>query len=550
MTLNWTASLLASAPRVMSRLRFATSRVLCPPSERERQLEAELRKFSRAVEQSPSTVMITDLDGNIEYVNPKFTELTGYTLDEVRGRNPRFLKSGHTPPEEYARLWQTISQGGEWRGELYNVKKNGDHYWESALMAPIKDANGRITHYIALKEDITARKAAEGALHAHADTLERRIAERTADLDRERALLRAILDAMGEGVLYVEGDTIVYGNRALAEILGLTAESVTSGDMPALYGRVVRDGPTYSRLRADLDDVLSHSPIWSGDLGLVRPDGTPVDIAVVTAQVSGVAGEPLGRVTVLRDISREKNLQEQRERFLSHAAHELRTPLSNFKTRLYLLRRQPERLFAHLAVMEHVTDEINRLVEDLLDIFRLQRDSTDLQFEPVDLSALVRELTTLCAADAEQQQVTLRVLVDDAPVSVCADEYRLRQALVRLVTSALHTAGTDGTVEVALTLWQGAEGERAVVRVRDNGLGLPADQLAHVFDPFYRATEGTGGNGVSLGLTLARQIIELHAGQIMAERAVERGTVFTISLPVCEGCPESCASDVVAAGAG
>ena len=550
MMLNRTASLPASARRVMWRLRLAASRLLCPPSERERQLEAELRKFSRAVEQSPSTVMITDLDGNIEYVNPKFTELTGYTLDEVRGRNPRFLKSGHTPPEEYARLWQTISQGGEWRGELYNVKKNGEHYWESALMAPIKDADGRITHYIALKEDITARKAAEGALHAHADMLERRIVERTADLDRERALLRAILDAMGEGVLYVEGDTIVYGNRALAEILGLPVESVTSGDMPALYGRVVRDGPSYSRLRADLDDVLTHSPTWSGDLKLLRPDGTPVDIAVVTAQVSDVAGDPLGRVTVLRDISREKALQEQRERFLSHAAHELRTPLSNFKTRLYLLRRQPERLFAHLAVMEHVTDEINRLVEDLLDIFRLQRDSTDLQFEPVDLDALVRELTALCAADAEQQRVTLRVVVDDAPVSLCADEYRLRQALVRLVSNALHTAGMDGTVEVALTLRQGAEGERAIVRVRDNGLGLPPDQLAHVFDPFYRATEGAGGNGVSLGLTLARQIIELHAGQITAESAVERGTVFTVWLPVCEGCPESCASDAVAAGAG
>ena len=102
------------------------------------------------------------------------------------------------------------------RGELYNVKKNGEHYWESALMAPIKDADGRITHYISLKEDITARKAVEDALRAHADELERRVEMRTADLDRERALMRAILDAMGEGVMYVQGTTIFTAN-ALAE---------------------------------------------------------------------------------------------------------------------------------------------------------------------------------------------------------------------------------------------------------------------------------------------------------------------------------------------
>jgi len=547
--LNIDLPLLASARRVIARLRLAASRWLCPPSERERQLESELRKFFRAVEQSPSTVMITDLEGNIEYVNPKFTELTGYTLDEVRGRNPRFLKSGHTPPEEYARMWQTISQGGEWRGELYNVKKNGEHYWESALMAPIKDASGQITHYISLKEDITARKAAEDALRAHAEGLERRVAERTTDLERERALLRAILDAMGEGVLYVEGDTIVYGNRALAEIMGLPAERLTGGSLSALYADYVRGGPPFERLRAELDEALDRSPTWSGELVMSRPDGTQVEIALVTAQVNDVTGAPLGRVSVLRDVSRERNLQEQRERFLRHAAHELRTPLSNFKTRLYLLRRQPERLFAHLAVMERVTDEINQLVEDLLDIFRLQRDSTELQPEPLDLGVVVRDLPSLCAAEAEEMQAELSVIMSDAPVFVCADDVRLRQALVRLVTSALQTAGQGGRVEVALMERRNGDRRWALVRVRDNGATLSPDELAHVFDPFYRATEGAGGNGASLGLTLARQIIELHAGQITVESAAERGTVYNVWLPLCEDCPENCTSAVLAAGA-
>ncbi len=132
-----------------------------------RQLQQQgdlLRKLSRAVEQSPSSVVITDLKGNIEYVNPKFTTLTGYTLDEVRGQNPRILKSGHTSDAAYAEMWRTISAGGEWRGEFLNKKKNGDLYWEAASLSPIRDANGQITHYLAVKEDITTRKQAEGDL--------------------------------------------------------------------------------------------------------------------------------------------------------------------------------------------------------------------------------------------------------------------------------------------------------------------------------------------------------------------------------------------------
>jgi len=189
------------------------------------------------------------------------------------------------------------------------------------------------------------------------------------------------------------------------------------------------------------------------------------------------------------------------------------------------------------------------LVEDLLDIFRLQRDASELQPEPLDVGALVRDLSARAAADVAEQQAELRVVTGDAPVYVCGDEFRLQQALARLVTNALHTAGVGGLVEVALTVSYDTNGGWAVIRVRDNGSGLPPDQLAHIFDPFYRATEGAGGNGASLGLTLARQIIELHAGQITVETAAERGTVYNVWLPLCEDCPENCTSAVLAAGA-
>ena len=129
-----------------------------------KQAEEQVRMLSRAVEQSPACVVITDPQGSIEYVNPKFTQLTGYTLEEALGKNPRLLKSGLTPAATYRQLWDTVLRGGEWHGEFANKKKNGDLYWESASITPIKDSQGLITHLVAVKEDITERKRAEAEL--------------------------------------------------------------------------------------------------------------------------------------------------------------------------------------------------------------------------------------------------------------------------------------------------------------------------------------------------------------------------------------------------
>lgn len=150
-----------------------------------RQDETTLHTLWRAIEQSPVAVVITDADGLIEYANPKFTEVSGYTLDEVRGRNPRIFKSGKTPPEQYKRLWETILAGGEWRGEFYNRRKNGALYWELASISPVRDALGAISHFVAVKEDISDRRQTEDAMRESE-------ARATARADELAALINAV----------------------------------------------------------------------------------------------------------------------------------------------------------------------------------------------------------------------------------------------------------------------------------------------------------------------------------------------------------------------
>jgi len=150
----------------LSRLNSAIERELREARKRvaHRRTVEDLRKLSLAVEQSPATVLITDPNGVIEYVNPKFTELTGYSSHEAIGRTPAILNSGEQPKEFYRELWDTILAGNTWHGEFHNRKKNGDYYWENATISPITDDYGNTTHFIAVKEDITARKAVEQSL--------------------------------------------------------------------------------------------------------------------------------------------------------------------------------------------------------------------------------------------------------------------------------------------------------------------------------------------------------------------------------------------------
>ena len=128
---------------------------------RRHRAEEQVRKLTLAVEQSPASVVITDIEGRIQYVNPKFTSLTGYAFDEVLGQNPRILKSGEHPRQFYEQLWSTILAGREWRAEIHNRKKNGELFWEQSSVSPVRDREGNITHFVAVKEDVTERKRME-----------------------------------------------------------------------------------------------------------------------------------------------------------------------------------------------------------------------------------------------------------------------------------------------------------------------------------------------------------------------------------------------------
>ena len=208
-----------------------------------------LRKLSQAIEQSPVAVMITNLEGNIEYVNPEFCKGTGYSADEVAGKNPRFMKSGQTQTSQFRNMWNTISAGQSWSGELYNRKKNGDLFWENVTISPIKNKQGKTTHYLAIKEDISLRKDYEERLlyQANYDKLTE-LPNRALAYDRlQQAVAGAIRESKRIAVLYMDFDHF----KNINDTLGHEAGDKFLIEMARRLKLCVRDVDTVARLGGD-----------------------------------------------------------------------------------------------------------------------------------------------------------------------------------------------------------------------------------------------------------------------------------------------------------
>lgn len=212
-------------------------------------LESELRIASLAVNQSASSIIITDTNGAIEYVNPAFTDNTGYSLDEVIGINPRILHSGETPTEQYDILWNTLSRGHTWRGEFHNRKKNGELFWEIASVAPVKQKNGNISHYVAIKEDITALKNAEERIRhlANHDVLTG-LPTRRLSMDRFLSYVAiAKRNKMKVAVLFIDID----GFKEVNDSLGHDVGDIVLKEIATRLSSCVREIDTVARVGGD-----------------------------------------------------------------------------------------------------------------------------------------------------------------------------------------------------------------------------------------------------------------------------------------------------------
>ncbi len=261
--------------------------------------EEALRKFSRVIEQTASTVMITDTQGIIEYVNPRFVEVTGYSAQQAIGQRPSLLKSGHTSQEQYAALWRTITDGDVWQGEFYNRRKDGSFYWESAIISPIRDERGRISHFAAVKDDITARKRVEAELV--------RSEERFKRLFRDAPLPLAVVNGEGAAVAL---------NARFVQVFGYTREEVPT--LAEWWTKAFPDADYRARAVGTWTAAMERAPGQEGDIEGLEYRITCKDGTERIMLVSGILLEE-GFLATFFDVTERKRtelvLAEQEARY-------------------------------------------------------------------------------------------------------------------------------------------------------------------------------------------------------------------------------------------
>jgi two-component system phosphate regulon sensor histidine kinase PhoR len=362
--------------------------------------------------------------------------------------------------------------------------------------------------------------------------LEMRVVQRTAELERKNALLQAILDTMGEGVIYTTDGEIHYVNQALADMTGYTIEDLVGQPDTMLQKTTQSHGKGWLITARLADNALER-----GELSFRRKDDSRLWVAVTATRLT-LAGSQ-GRVAIVRDITQEKELEERQKRFIATASHELRTPVTNFMTRLFLLRNQPDKQDEHLAVLEQTASRLKKMVEDLMDVSRFQQGTLPLELQDVTLQALAAEVVKAQEPDAEAKRISLRLDFPAAPLCLLADPNRLVQAMTNLVTNAIHYTPEGGAITVQLASEPDERGGWAVIRVRDNGNGIASEHVPNVFRPFYRGSANGKNPGAGLGLTITKEIVELHGGAISVESELSKGSIFTIKLPLVTPAPQT-----------
>jgi PAS domain S-box-containing protein len=521
-----------------------------------RRAEALLQLWTKALEAAANGVVIAGRDGTIVWLNEAVTALTGYSAPELLGRNLRIFKSGKQDAAFYQNLWQTILAGKVWHDEIINRRKDGSLYSEEMTITPVRDSGGSITHFIAIKQDITERKRAEEEIKRLNEGLERRVAERTAELaaanrelereisDRkmaEKALedlqqrTELILDSAGDGILGLDLEAkCTFANPAAQRMLGYTRDELIGQDVHRLVRHCLPDGalcdPEECGTRAALKRGVVHQ---SEDQIIHRKDGVAFPVDQVATPILE-RGEIVGVVLIFRDVSERRVVEKMKDEFVSVVSHELRTPLTAIRGSLGLLAAglpstlEPSRTRRMLEIAVTNTDRLTRLVNDILDAERLAAGHVDLVRADCTASELMLQAADLMRSMAETSGIGLEVKAQS--LSLCVNQDSILQVLTNLLSNAIKFSPHGSTV----CLEAERDHEVAVFRVTDQGRGIPAEKLESIFGRFQPvdATDTRRRGGTGLGLSICRSIIRRHGGKIWAESEMGRGSTFIFTLPL------------------
>ena len=379
---------------------------------------ADLKKLSLAVEQSTESILITDTQAHIEYVNEAFIQSSGYSREELLGKSPSILRSPKTPSAVYEDMWKTIKNGDAWEGKLYNIRKDGSEFVKFVIITPLRKEDGTITNYVGVQEDITEKTRIGQELDRYRNHLEEVVATRTQEL-------------------------------------------------------------TQARIQADAAN-------------------------------------------------------EAKSRFLANMSHEIRTPLNAIIGLTHLLRRSELNVqqAQRIEKIDQAGQHLLSIINSILDLSKIAAGKMILDNVDFHLSSLLEDVVSLMRTNAQSKNLQIMVQCDHPTLWLNGDAMRLRQALLNYVGNAVKFSD-KGTIIVRASIQQEENNELDILlEVQDEGVGIPAEIIPHLFEAFEQADTSTtrkyGGTG--LGLVITRNMAKLMGGLAGARSVVGEGSTFWLTV--------------------
>ncbi len=490
-------------------------------------LEQQLALQATALETADTAIMITDRKGNIQWVNPAFTESTGYAAEEALGKTPRLLKSGKQDKAFYDAFWKTILAGETWRGEFINRRKNGELYHDEHTVTPVRSEEGEITHFIAIMHDVTERRRAAAELAAAHQKLQHVLANSP-----------AVIYA-----LHVEGPAVKLVS-VTENVQQMTGFSVEEAQQPDWWAANVHPEDR-ARMSAGGDVGFLLEKQRCDEYRFATKGGKFIWVRDERRLVGDPANGPVEVIGSWTDITARKNLEAQflhaqrlecLGQLAAGVAHDLNNILAPILMTAPLLRGElpPDFLEQSVNLIESAAWRGAQVVKQLLTL----GNSMEGQRGPMQLRHLIMEMIKMMKGTFPKNIILNQRVAGDLWV-ITGDVTQLHQVLLNLCVNARDAMPQGGAITVSaqnVTLEQAPAshsearpGPYLHLQVKDTGSGIPRDIRERIFEPFF-TTKGQG-KGTGLGLATVMSIVRAHGGFIEVESEVGKGTEFNVHLP-------------------
>lgn len=484
--------------------------------------QEELLKLNIAIEQSANTVVITNTEGNIEYTNPTIEKVSGYSSEEAMGQNPRFLNAGTLPKEYYTEMWKTISAGKIWEGEFHNKKKSGELYWEHAIITPIKNQEGIIKNYLAVKENITEKKLAAESLK------------------KSEHQYKTLFENAGDGICIIDlGGNIIEANQSFADMHGYSISEARSLNVTNI------DTPeTANKFKSRIKKIIDGQTIRI-NVDHRHKNGNIIHLDVIACPIEL---ENQNRIVAFhRDITKQietkKNLEKALEKateadrlktaFLHNVSHEIRTPMNGIMGFADLLKTPDlsyQDMMNYVDVISISGRRMLNTLNQLMDISMLETGQSKMHLSIFNINEELERNLSFFKPEVDNKGMTISFNknLDDNDALVKTDKEKFNAVIANLIKNSIKYSN-KGNIEFGYKL----NGKQLIFYVKDEGIGIPPNRQEAIFERFVQADieDKKAYEGSGLGLSISKSYVEMMEGKIWVESEPGKGSTFYFTLP-------------------